>query len=104
MSIAGISAYKKALSAKEIGDKTKTEQKTKEAEGFGDFLKKAIRDVDALQKEADKKIEGLFTGDANVSTHDAMIALEKADIAFRLMNAVRGKIVRAYQEIIRTQI
>lgn len=71
---------------------------------FADALTDAIRDVDSLQKEADTHIEGLLTGKEGVTTHDAMIALEKADIAFQLMNSIRGKIVRAYEEVMRTQV
>ena len=40
----------------------------------------------------------------NITAHDAMIALEKADVAFQLMNAVRTRIVQAYQEVMRMQI
>jgi flagellar hook-basal body complex protein FliE len=35
---------------------------------------------------------------------DAMIAVEKADVAFQTMMAVRNKIVSAYEEIMRMQI
>jgi flagellar hook-basal body complex protein FliE len=39
-----------------------------------------------------------------VQTHEAMIALEKADVAFQLMNNIRMKITRAYEEVMRTQV
>lgn len=71
--------------------------------GFADMFIEAVNEADMMQKDADKKIEGLVLGQG-VSTHDAMIALEKADVAFQLMNQVRSKIVRAYEEIMRTQI
>ena len=41
---------------------------------------------------------------ARTGAHEAMIALEKADIAFQLMNTIRGKIVRAYEEVMRMQV
>ena len=31
--------------------------------------------------------------------HDAMIAVEKADLSFQLMLQVRNKVVQAYQQI-----
>lgn len=71
---------------------------------FADMVKEAIQDVDSLHNQADAQIEGLLTGKEGVTTHDAMIALEKADIAFQLMNSIRGKIVRAYEEVMRTQV
>ncbi|MCB0353569.1 MAG: flagellar hook-basal body complex protein FliE [Bdellovibrionales bacterium] len=79
------------------------EPQQKKGEGFGDMLSQAIKEVDAVQKDADNKIAGLITGNG-VETHEAMIALEKADITFQLMNQIRGKIVRAYEEILRTQM
>ncbi len=33
-----------------------------------------------------------------------MIAVEKADVSFQTMMAVRNKMVEAYQEIMRTQV
>ena len=74
------------------------------AKSFGDMFSEAIKDVDQMQLEADRQIEGLTMGKDGITTHDAMIALEKADIAFQLMNTIRGKIVRAYEEVLRTQI
>jgi flagellar hook-basal body complex protein FliE len=41
---------------------------------------------------------------AGVTTHEAMIALEKADIAFQLMTSIKSKIIRAYEEVMRTQV
>lgn len=75
-----------------------------EKANFGELFKDAIREVDTLQKQADSQIEGLVLKKAGVTSHDAMIALEKADMAFQLMNQVRAKIIRAYEEVLRTQV
>jgi flagellar hook-basal body complex protein FliE len=72
--------------------------------GFGDALADALKEVNSLQNEADSQIEGLTIKKEGVTPHTAMVALEKADIAFQLMSAIRGKIVRAYEEVIRTQV
>jgi len=72
--------------------------------GFADMLSNSIREIDNMQKHADDQIQGMVTGKDGVTPHDAMIALEKADISFRLMNSIRSKIVRAYEEVMRTQI
>lgn len=71
---------------------------------FTDVLTKAIGEVENMQKDADVKVAGLVTGNGDVTPHDAMIALEKADIAFNLMTQIRSKIVRAYEEVMRTQV
>lgn len=71
---------------------------------FSEIFSSAIKDVDQLQKHADNQIEGLMLGKPGVSTHEAMIALEKADVAFQLMSQIRGKILRAYEEVMRTTV
>jgi flagellar hook-basal body complex protein FliE len=71
---------------------------------FKEVFTDAVKDVNSLQTQADKQIEGLVLGREGVTTHDAMIALQKADIAFQLMNQVRSRIIRAYEEVMRTQV
>ncbi len=70
---------------------------------FGDVLKESIREVNRLQVEADQSIQELAIGRAG-SVHETMIAVEKAEVSFRLMMQVRNKIVDAYHEIMRMQI
>lgn len=71
---------------------------------FADAFVDALKEVNHMQIDADKQIENLILGKGGVSTHDAMIALEKADVAFQLMNQIRSKIVMAYEQVLRTQI
>ena len=82
----------------------KPSEKTEKGTNFGTMLNNAISEVDGLQKAADVESSGLILGKDGVTPHSAMIALQKADMAFQLMNAVRSKIVRAYEEIIRSQV
>ena len=70
---------------------------------FGEMLNQSIEKVDGLQKAADGAIQDLVTGQ-NKDLHNTMIAMEKADISFRLMMQVRNKIVEAYQEISRMAV
>ena len=70
---------------------------------FGAVLKDSIAQVNALQREADGAIQALATG-ATGTLHDTMIAIQKAELSFKLMMQVRNKIVEAYQEILRMQV
>jgi flagellar hook-basal body complex protein FliE len=70
---------------------------------FGDVLKSSLAEVNRLQKQADAAITELAKGD-KVSLHETMIAMEQADVSFKLMMEVRNKIVEAYQEIMRIQV
>ena len=71
---------------------------------FSEMLTQSMKEVNDLQHNADKQIADVVMGSDNMSPHNAMIALEKADMAFQMMSAVRSKIIGAYQEIIRTQV
>jgi flagellar hook-basal body complex protein FliE len=75
----------------------------KDPTSFGKVLKDSLAQVTELQKEADTAITALATG-GNVSLHDAMIAVQKADVSFKLMMQVRNKIVEAYQEVLRMSV
>jgi len=66
--------------------------------GFGDALREAVSEVDNLNLDAQYKVSGLVEGNG-VDVHDAMIAVEKADLSFQLMLQVRNKVVQAYQQI-----
>ena len=65
---------------------------------FMDTLKTAIDQVGALQSEADGRVAQLLTGNGQ-DVHSAMIAVEKANLAFQMMVQVRNKIVQAYTQI-----
>ncbi len=85
--------------------KPQAPQGAKEGENFSEMFSDALKEVDQLQTSADKQIEGMLLGGEDaVSPHEAMIALEKADTAFTLMNNIRAKIIRAYEDVLRTQV
>ncbi|HUK42540.1 MAG TPA: flagellar hook-basal body complex protein FliE [Candidatus Acidoferrales bacterium] len=70
---------------------------------FGTHLKNAIGEVNDLQQKADQAIQQLV-GEGKGDIQDTMIALEKADVSFRLMMQIRNKVLEAYQEIMRMQV
>lgn len=70
---------------------------------FASVLAKSLDEVNVMQQKADAAITAFAAGD-KVSLHETMIAMEQADVSFRLMMQVRNKIVEAYQEILRMQV
>lgn len=70
---------------------------------FSKIFAEAIGEVERLQTEADSTIKQLVAGEIKDVT-DAMIAVEKADVAFQTMMVVRNKVVAAYEEIMRMQV
>lgn len=69
---------------------------------FSDLLTDAVHQVSGLEQQAQTAVEGLMTG-SGVDVHRAMIATEKADMAFELALAVRNKAVQAYQQVMGMQ-
>jgi flagellar hook-basal body complex protein FliE len=65
---------------------------------FMNTLRTAMDQVGQLQSEADGKVAQLLTGNGQ-DVHSAMIAVEKAGLAFQMMVQVRNKIVQAYQQV-----
>ncbi len=74
-----------------------------EGTSFKDVLADAVGEVQRLQNDADTAIRQLVSGEVKDIT-DAMVAIEKADVSFQTMMAVRNKIVAAYEEVIRMQV
>lgn len=69
---------------------------------FSDLLTDAVGQVNQLESQAQSTVEGLMTG-SGVDVHQAMIATQKADMAFELALAVRNKAVQAYQQVMGMQ-
>jgi flagellar hook-basal body complex protein FliE len=75
------------------------------AEGpvFSDILKQALQEVDAAQHTAEQEVRNLMTGEST-DMHTAILAVQKADVSFQMMMAVRGKLIDAYREVMRMQM
>jgi len=82
----------------EVSEPVAPAAQTGEEPSFADRLHDAVSDVEDLGLDARYKVSSLIeNGGADV--HDAMIAVEKADLSFQLMLQVRNKVVQAYQQI-----
>jgi flagellar hook-basal body complex protein FliE len=69
---------------------------------FSDLFSDAVGQVSQLEDQARTAVDGLMTG-SGVDVHQAMIATQKASMAFGLALAVRNKAVQAYQQVIGMQ-
>lgn len=70
---------------------------------FADTLKESIEKVNMLQLEADQAIVD-FATEENPDIHNTMIAIQKADVSFKVMMEVRNKILQAYEEVMRMRM
>jgi len=74
-----------------------------DGDSFGTLLRGKIEEINQLKLDADDAIAKVELSDSG-SIHNAMIALEKADISFRAMMQVRNRMLEAYQEVMRMQV
>lgn len=70
---------------------------------FHEYLSERIKEVNHLGLESERRMEGTILG-TEPNPHDSVIAMQKADVAFRLLLTVKQKLEQAYQELVRTQI
>ena len=65
---------------------------------FRDLVLGGIGEVNMLQMNADRAVEKLMCG-GEIGMAEVLTAVQKADIAFKMMMQIRNKLVAAYQEI-----
>ncbi len=82
---------------------TGTTEVTQVTQGFADIITNLVNDVNNHQQAADLGIREVHAGRAR-NLHDAMIAMEQAEISLRFMVQVRNKAMDAYREIMRMQV
>jgi flagellar hook-basal body complex protein FliE len=73
-----------------------------ETSPFDELMKDAIGKVSELESQARSAVEGLISGEG-VDVHQAMIATEKASMAFEMALAVRNKAIQSYQSVMGMQ-
>ncbi len=78
----------------------KVEPEETGTKSFKDSLVGAFNQVNQMKLEADQAIEDLAVG-RRKTMHETMIQVEEANIAFQMFMAVRGKLMTAYQEVMR---
>ncbi len=69
---------------------------------FSGMLQAMVEQTSVLDQKASQAVTGLMSGQG-VEIHDAMIATQKADVAFELALQVRNKAVAAYQQMMNMQ-
>ena len=63
---------------------------TEDKERFSELLSQAVDEVNQLQEASGQEIGKILSGDIK-DVHSAMIAMQEADLSFRMMMQVRGR-------------
>ena len=69
---------------------------------FADALKGLVENTDKSAEQANAAVGGMLN--KSVDVHDAMIALQRAEMSLQLTVQIRNKLVQAYQDIMRMPV
>lgn len=69
---------------------------------FADALTRLIENTGKSAEQANAAVGGML--DKSVDVHDAMIALQRAEMSLQLTVQIRNKLVQAYQDILRMPV
>lgn len=70
--------------------------------GFSDALGRVVDAVERTEADANTAVTGMLSGTTDV--HDAMIALQRADLTLQFSVQIRNKLVQAYNDIMRMPV
>lgn len=72
------------------------------ATAFADTVSRLVEGVEKQTAQANAAVSGML--DKSVDVHDAMIALQKSELALQLTVQIRNKFVQAYQDVMRMPV
>jgi flagellar hook-basal body complex protein FliE len=70
---------------------------------FKDVFSSAIQQVESFSQDAGKSVERFLSGEGE-ELHTAVMATNRAELAFDMLLQTRNKVVSAYQEIMKLQV
>jgi flagellar hook-basal body complex protein FliE len=75
---------------------------TADGRSFGESLMSLVQSVEQTGGEANAAVSNML--DKSGDVHDAMIALQRAEMQLQLTVQIRNKLVNAYQDIMRMPV
>tara|TARA_R110002072_G_scaffold31735_18_gene97755 strand:- start:71725 stop:72081 length:357 start_codon:yes stop_codon:yes gene_type:complete len=90
--------------AANVSGTTKVGESHEATRSFGDLMTNALDTVNELQQESGRLSSAIEAGDEGVTLTQAMIASQKASVAFQAVSEARNKLVSAYEKIMNMPI
>ena len=90
----------------DIAGKSLAGAKSAPTDGLGKFsemLVGEVKNVNQMQMDANGMVHSMLTG-GDVNEAEVLTAVQKADLAFRMMLQVRNKLIEAYREVQQIQV
>jgi flagellar hook-basal body complex protein FliE len=70
---------------------------------FANLLVDQVQHVNTMQTDANQMVHSMLSG-GEVNEAEVLTAVQKADLAFRMLLQVRNKLIEAYREVQQIQI
>ena len=99
-----IETLKLAQSISKVGNAASTDAAKPAAggTGFAEKLESLVTKVEDSSAEANQAVTNMMNKTGDV--HDAMIALQRAEMTLQLTVQIRNKLVQAYQDVMRMPV
>jgi len=98
-----IQSYQSVSGLAHAGNMPQADKPGTGKENFASLLNAYVNQVNQDEKAADKAAVALASGDSK-NTSETLLAIQKADLSFKMMLSVRNKLVDAYREVSRMNV
>jgi len=71
---------------------------------FATALQNAVLAVNQAQNNAQSNVQDFSSGKSGMSLEEVMVSVQKANLSFQAMIAVRNRLVEAYKEVTNLQV
>ncbi len=85
------------------GTQSTNVSKSNGIDDFAGLLTDQVKSVNSMQTDANDMVHTMLTG-GEVNEAEVLTAVQKADLAFRMLLQVRNKLIEAYREVQQIQI
>ncbi len=85
------------------GNRSPGVSKSNGIDDFAGLLTDQVKTVNTMQTDANDMVHTMLTG-GEVNEAEVLTAVQKADMAFRMLLQVRNKLIEAYREVQQIQI
>jgi flagellar hook-basal body complex protein FliE len=99
--LGGIAAIGKSVASTRLGNST-AKPDAGVGDTFGQSLMNLIDNVEQSGADANQAVSNML--DKSGDVHDAMIALQRAEMTLQLTVQIRNKLVQAYQDVMRMPV
>jgi flagellar hook-basal body complex protein FliE len=101
-SLGGIASIGQTVASTRLGKTPAASSSEGVGDTFGQSLMNLVENVEQTGADANQAVSNMI--DKSGDVHDAMIALQRAEMTLQLTVQIRNKLVQAYQDVMRMPV